>query len=741
MKRTGMRRFSALVLAALWAAAWACSSDDELAPVGLAKPCSLNSDCRSPLVCVFRLCHAQCQEDRDCDGEQRCVAGYDGKVCQLDGEIACAKDDDCPSRQVCGRDGECRDLCRNDADCTKGQLCANSGECASSDPTKDRVDPDGNIDVDPFGGGGKPSTGGMGGESGEGGGGSGGRGGSSGGKGGATGKGGSGGTAGTAGKGGSAGSGGTFGGTVDGPLSTEDCPAPAEAPIVHASETILAPTTWSGAHRITGYLRVEAPLVLEPCTLIGMDVAAAVNVRTGGSLRALGTSGRAVTFTSAKPSPSPGDWANIVVADAALNDSVFQHTIVAYGGVDTIKLEPGANAGFSHVFVHDSAGTAVNAGLDSTLTSFDNVAVERAGDLPLKVRPLNVEELESFTSSDSLADEIGIVLDGMVERATVWRKHELPYRLLAGGYPALRLRARLDVEPGTVLKTETAIDVQKDGAFVSRGTSSEPVTLTSSKASPMGGDWPGIAFQAESSSESALEHTMVEYAGAEAISVNAGATVALFDVTIRAPEGIGVVLDNGAVVSAFDGVTVEDAGDSAFSVCSNHVTELGSLSSTGSVRDEIEVLQNSITVPSVWKNHGLPYHLVGGQTNNGSIQAELTLEAGVVILMDTAQGWNVNTGGSLKAVGTMMEPVVIRSAHASPATGAWGRITFAQTASTDSSFTWTTIRDGSSGVVTITDNQVAATELTFENNLSCDVDLNGTGALVDGCTCMYTACP
>jgi hypothetical protein len=734
MKRTRVRRFSALVLAALWGSAWACSSDDELVPVGLAKPCSLNSDCRSPLVCVFRLCHAQCEEDRDCVGEQRCVAGYDGNVCQLDSEIACGTDTECPARQVCGDDGECRDLCQKDADCTDGQLCANSGECASTDPTKDTVDPDGNIQVDPFGSGGNPSFGGQGGESGEGGGGSGGRGGTAG-------KGGAGvGGSGMAGKGGSAGGGGTFGGTVDGPLSTEDCPEPSGEPVVHTSEIVTEAETWGGMHRVSGFLYLDAPLVLEPCTLIGFDAGSVVNVRTGGSLRALGTSGRAVTLTSSKPSPAAGDWNNIVIQDGAVNDSLFQHTIVAYAGADALKLNPGAVAGFSHVFVHDTTGTAIVAGLDTTLTSFEDVAIERAGEYPLKVPPLGVAQVDSLTSTDSLHDEIAIVTDGMLERATTWKKRDLPYRVLPGSYGTLRLRARLDIDAGTTLRMTNAIEVQADGSLVTHGTSEDPVTFTSSRSGPMGGDWPGIVFQAGSSSDSLLEYTFIEYAGAKAISVNNGATVSLSHTMIRAPSGIGVVLDNGAVVSGFDNVAVEDAGDSAFQVCSDQVTLLDSLTSTGSVRDEIKVWQTAITTPSSWKNHGIPYHVIVGETNTPAIQAELTIEAGVTILMDVSQGWTVNNGGSLKATGTMEDPIVIKSSSPSPGMGAWGRIAFLQSASTDSSFAWTTISDGSAGVLTITDNQVTATNLTFSNNLTCDVALNGTGTLADGGAGVYTPC-
>jgi hypothetical protein len=40
---------------------------------GVAMPCALNSDCTAPLVCSNGTCHAQCNEDRDCPADARCV--------------------------------------------------------------------------------------------------------------------------------------------------------------------------------------------------------------------------------------------------------------------------------------------------------------------------------------------------------------------------------------------------------------------------------------------------------------------------------------------------------------------------------------------------------------------------------------------------------------------------------------------------------------------------------------------
>ena len=105
----------------LWLGAGACSTDSA-AGVSLAQPCSSASDCRAPLICVFQLCHNACKEDRDCEGEARCVLGKDGNVCQLEKEIACSQGADCPGSQVCAADGECRDTCKRASDCTTSHV-------------------------------------------------------------------------------------------------------------------------------------------------------------------------------------------------------------------------------------------------------------------------------------------------------------------------------------------------------------------------------------------------------------------------------------------------------------------------------------------------------------------------------------------------------------------------------------------------------------------------------------------
>jgi hypothetical protein len=115
----------------------------------LGEGCLLDSDCAEDLVCVFRLCHYQCVETKDClakpaaPPDVRCVKGdKPTNVCLLEGEIECGAaspegelvldSSRCPGQLVCGADGECRDACTADHQCVATQTCV-QGTCADGD--------------------------------------------------------------------------------------------------------------------------------------------------------------------------------------------------------------------------------------------------------------------------------------------------------------------------------------------------------------------------------------------------------------------------------------------------------------------------------------------------------------------------------------------------------------------------------------------------------------------------------
>ena len=123
LKHLRARAWLALVVVA------ACSTTEEVTPLGLGDGCVIATDCKAPLACVFARCHQPCNETRDCPTGQRCIVGSGDRVCQLPDERECEYNSDCPPPEVCAVDGKCRDQCVSDSDCVKGQLCI-SGTCA-----------------------------------------------------------------------------------------------------------------------------------------------------------------------------------------------------------------------------------------------------------------------------------------------------------------------------------------------------------------------------------------------------------------------------------------------------------------------------------------------------------------------------------------------------------------------------------------------------------------------------------
>ena len=119
--------FGLPVTVAFLAGGPSCSSSKS-ALAGLAQGCSINSDCSSPLVCVFSLCHDACAESRDCPMGERCVSAGANNVCQLPSEATCSVTSPCPTGLVCAADLQCRDACTSAQPCVSGDSCVD-GVC------------------------------------------------------------------------------------------------------------------------------------------------------------------------------------------------------------------------------------------------------------------------------------------------------------------------------------------------------------------------------------------------------------------------------------------------------------------------------------------------------------------------------------------------------------------------------------------------------------------------------------
>jgi hypothetical protein len=681
----------------------------------LAKGCALKSDCRDPLVCVFQLCHDECHKTSDCtdkygdDSGARCVssgetgaAGGGGMsssgtvdgVCTFPKKVvdanhgtpgidtSCQKNSDCPGAEHCAEDHQCRDGCESDGDCLGTQQCTLSGVCA--EPSE--------VSMGHLTG----ATGGTGGT----GGGTGGTG--------ATSPGGK--------------SGDVEEGGGPGTMIVDECPDTGTTnPEEHSGEQIMAPVTWRGLHHVSGYIDVEASLTLAPCAVVKFDTNGYIFVRNNGSIKALGDATSPVVLTSDKSVPKKGDWGGIDIQADASNDSTFENVIVEYAGnnynygYNVLQLDGMASAAFKNVTIRHSGDDycAVGLAAGSEPQAFESVRVEDSKK-GLCAGADVIGSLGSFTSDSP----ISVTTTTLTGDAT-WKDFGTPY-VLSG---ALTVNAELTLDAGVTFKMPANgnIYVDNNGALITNGTADNPVTITSAKNSPSAGDWGEIVFGANASNNSLLTNTVIEYGGSSGyptveVSSNSSAGFDTVTVSNTAEGACAIDIQSSANVTQFDDVSFEN-DTCPLSVPASQVGSLGSLTADGGY---IQVGNEYITKAVTWKNFGIPYRFASSLT----VQAALTLDAGVEIKLPHGGQIAVNTNGAIKANGTSKEHVVFDSAIDGPSPGEWNYINIDATAAGTSKFSYTDFMFGGgyagNGVIYLNDKPASFDHCSFTSNDTCD---------------------
>lgn len=310
----------------------------------------------------------------------------------------------------------------------------------------------------------------------------------------------------------------------------------------------------------------------------------------------------------------------------------------------------------------------------------------------------------------TVSDTTNIVSD------TIWSKAGSPYLIVSnsGKIPKVSQGATLYVESGVTIKPQSAsytnLDVQ--GALKAEGTSAEPIIITSSKNTPARGDWRAIAFGA-AASDSLFRHVVVEYGGADFIGMVsvAGSNVVFEDATFRQAKDNALVVTGGSPTiknSLFQnngsfGIDVTggsplienvgftgNIGPVRFRPSTQPVLR-GNAASANTLYNGIYVTTGSLSTTTAW-NKDLPYLLESnaGQFITVASSTRLTLEPGVTLKPLNKYYDNLVVSGSLSAVGTVQDPIVITSSKndsrggdsnangsaSLPVAGDWKRVLF-----------------------------------------------------------------
>ncbi len=319
-----------------------------------------------------------------------------------------------------------------------------------------------------------------------------------------------------------------------------------------------------------------------------------------------------------------------------------------------------------------------------------------------------------------------------LDEPTVWQSHQT---IILTDY--LDVSSELVIEECAEVRMlyDGAIYVLDNGSIKSQGSADHPVTFTSSEASPAAGDWRSIEIQSTAALDSSFDHTVFEYGGGGltargTLYVEGGATLAVTNSTFRDVQMHAVELDDGAIITEFADNSFDNIEAHLIQVYPDTVASLSPITSTNNVDEVVLVMGGDTIADGTWNDLQVPYE------TNGYIYilSDITVEAGVTLLMGDDLAVYVEDLGTLILDGTSDAHITVTSAQAAPVAGDWRNFEIDDTASTDSRFSFTDFSYGgatggadSYGMLFVDDlAEIALEDVTFSNAMTCDVYQRGT---------------
>ena len=446
--------------------------------------------------------------------------------------------------------------------------------------------------------------------------------------------------------------------------------------LIEHSGTIEEDETWiEGMHLVVGDVYVEgAILTIEPGATIMFVEGTGLYVgyfstATGGTLKAVGTAEKQITFTSSAATKSPGDWDYIGFYGGASNASSMQHCIVEYGG--------GYSANYGMIVVDESSVAIDHSTLrysehngivlydEGFFQSFTGNTLMENGSNPITIYGNYVH---TIGSDNNISTVSGVVVksDEIIESNAIWQKQTCAYVIEGSLHVGSTSGSTLTLNPGVQMKMSNGARITVGyysntfGTLIAEGTAGDHIRITSSApdVAKAVGDWDYIAFYDGAGNNSSLDYCDIEYGGG--YSANYGmivldeAGVSITNSTFENSESSGITLFDDAFFTEFTGNTVDNNGVYPIEIYGNFAHTIGAgnnLTGRGILVDGDNMEQSEAS----WIKQTVPY-LIDGTLYIGSTSgATLTIEPGTAVEFSSGSRINIGyysgTFGSLVAVG------------------------------------------------------------------------------------------
>ena len=447
-----------------------------------------------------------------------------------------------------------------------------------------------------------------------------------------------------------------------------------------------ANTTWArgSAIRVTGNLFIDGNLIIEPGVTVYLDLNCTLNVSTNGSIHAVGTAEEPISFTRAL---SGNRWGSIEVNSDSTNNRLSYCNISGATNGLTIAVASASRgiAVIDHCVIHDNQSNGIRAlyaRRDGTrmTTIADSYVYGNLGSQCVVNENVVFDETAPSSFHNPLTESGPDLLEavnrvewyGNISQPLTLAGLAVPY-YIPGGI-LVEVNAALELLEGVsmVFGAESYMRINATGSLRATGSESSPVLFTAAQKTP--GYWRGLQFHDSSSASNLLDYVIIEYAGSGAAlsyaseranlvltRIDSTTRISISHTIMRNGSAYGLYIDPGLTIDLFQANTCTlNAAGAAF-VAANSVRVLGADSQySGNTIDVVALDETTITTSQSWEDLGVPYRQI---SLDGRIEvasgANLSLEPGVTI--EFAQGalLYVNTTGSLSALGTSENPIVL----------------------------------------------------------------------------------
>lgn len=239
--------------------------------------------------------------------------------------------------------------------------------------------------------------------------------------------------------------------------------------------------------------------------------------------------------------------------------------------------------------------------------------------------------------------------------------------------------ANLTIEPGTTIKFKSGATLvfgtNSNSTVLAVGTPDERIVFTSYSETPTPGAWSGLVFHSNTLPNSTLSYCDIEYAGQNDYdAVGVYCKLNFTNNRVLNAKNVGIFVEYYGSFGQMIGNTVDGCGThaiAAFPLALHTIGELNLLVCNPGYGILVKggFLNVEHSTSATWRKQTVPYII----SENVWVNTNLTIEAGTQLHFDAfgSLAFGVDETSTVKAVGTLLEPIVFTSSNATPAPGAW----------------------------------------------------------------------